>query len=145
MKKKVILPTSLNTIPKAATISSDPEESCFDYINTVFWTSLMSLFRFCFTCFQKTIITSVKTRGTLLTVTMTCPKKHVHKWQSQSIINRIGAGNLLLSASILYSGNTFTRISEMLSSINVVAFSETLYYQIQKTFLYPTLNTVYKL
>ena len=134
--------------------SSDPEESCFDYTNTtpvrepkflVFWTCLMSLFRFCFTCFQKTTITCVKTRGTLITVTMTCPKKHVHKWQSQPIINGMGAGNLLLSASILYSGNTFTRISEMLSSINVVAFSRTLYYQIQKTFLYPTLNTVYKL
>ena len=134
--------------------SSDPEESCFDYTNTtpvrepkflVFWTCLMSLFRFCFTCFQKTTITCVKTRGTLMTVTMTCPKKHVHKWQSQPIINGMGAGNLLLSASILYSGNTFTRISEMLSSINVVAFSRTLYYQIQKTFLYPTLNTVYKL
>ena len=33
----------------------------------------------------------------------------------------------------------------MLSSINVVAFSETLYYKIKKTLLYPTLNTVYKL
>ena len=111
----------------------------------VFWSCLMLLFRFCFTCFQKTTVTSIKTKGSLLIVTMRCAKSHTHKWYSQPIINRIGAGNVILSAAILYSGNTFMRISEMFSSVNLVHFSRTLFYNIQKTLLYPTLNSVYKL
>ena len=76
---------------------------------------------------------------------MRCAKNHTHKWYSQPIINRIVVGNVILSAAILYSGNTFMRISEMFSFVNLVHFSRTLFYNIQKTLLYPTLNSVYKL
>ena len=43
----------------------------------VFWSNL---FRYRFTCKEKTKITSVRTRGTLLVVTMKCHNKHIHKW-----------------------------------------------------------------
>ena len=83
-------------------------------------------------------------RATLLVVHTKCPNKHIHKWQSQPTINGSGAGNMLLSAAILFSGNTYVRISEMFSMLKVQMFSEPMYYKIQKAVLFPKLNTVYK-
>ena len=44
----------------------------------VVWSSLLLTFRYCFTCKEKTKITSVRTRGTLLVVTMKCYNKYIH-------------------------------------------------------------------
>ena len=110
----------------------------------VFWSSLLLLFRYCFTCREKTKITSARTRGTLLVVTMKCHNKHIHTWRSQPIVNKTGAGNILLSGAILYTGNTFKRISEMFDSINIPHFSRTLFDSIQKSLLFPALNSFYK-
>ena len=47
----------------------------------VFWSSLLLLFRYCFTCKQKTKITPVRTRGgTLLVLTMKGHNEHIHTW-----------------------------------------------------------------
>ena len=110
----------------------------------VFWSSLLLLFRHCFNCKEKTKITSVRTRGTVLVVTVKCHNKHIHTWRSQPMINNKGAGNILLSRAIMYTGNTFKRLSEMFDSINIPHFSRTLFYSIQKTLLFPTLNSFYK-
>ena len=92
----------------------------------VFWSCLVTLCQFCFTCFKKTTITKVITRGALLVVKMNCPNNHKHRWTSQPIIKGSGAGNLLLSASILFSGNTYVRIEEMFNIINFLIFSKTI-------------------
>ena len=76
----------------------------------LFWSSLWLLFRYCFTCKKKTKISSVRTRGTLLVVTMKCHNKHIHIWRSQPMVNNTGAGNILLSGAIVYTGNIFKRI-----------------------------------
>ena len=74
---------------------------------------------------------------------MICHNKHIHKWQSQAIVNNTGAGSTPLSGAIPFTGNTFKRISEMFGSINISPFSRTLFYNIQKTLLFPTTNSVY--
>ena len=107
----------------------------------VFYSGLLLLFRYCFTCKEKTKITSVRTRGTLLVVTMKCHNKHTH---THGDPNNTGAGNIILSGAILYTGNTFKRISQMFDSINIPHFSRTLFYIIQKTLLFPSLNSFYK-
>ena len=61
------------------------------------------------------------------------------------MVNNTGAGNILLSGAILYTGNTFKRILEMFDSINIPHFSRTLLYSIQKTLQFPTLNSFYKM
>ena len=60
------------------------------------------------------------------------------------MVNNAGAGNILLPGAILYTGNTFKRILEMFDSINIPHFSRTLFYSIQKTLLFPTLNSFRK-
>ena len=124
--------------------TSQQSDECFE--NTflkepkylAFWSSLLFLFRYCFTFKQKTKITSVRTRGTLLVVTTKCHNKHIHTWRSQPMVNNNGAGNILLSEAILYTGNTFKRISEMFDSINIPHFSRTLFYILQKPLLFST-------
>ena len=44
----------------------------------VFWSSLLLLFRYCFACKEKTKITSVRTRGSILVVIMKCHNKYIH-------------------------------------------------------------------
>ena len=68
----------------------------------------------------------------------------MHTWRSQPMVNNTSAGNILLSETILYTGNTFKRISGLFDSINIPHFSRTLFYSIQKTLLFPTLNSFYK-
>ena len=110
----------------------------------VFWSCLLPLLRYCFTCFAETTITGIKTRGSLISVSTKCKNNHQNVWRSQPVINGYGGGNLLLAASILYSGNTYIRIFEMLKMINVQFFSSTSFYNIQKNILFPVLNLVYK-
>ena len=60
------------------------------------------------------------------------------------MVNKTGAGNIILSGTILYTGNTYKRISGMVDSINIPHFSRTLFYSIQKTLLFPISNSFYK-
>ena len=74
---------------------------------------------------------------------------NIHTWRFQPMVNNAGPGNIPLSAAILYgailyTGNTFKTISEMFHSINIPHFSRTLFCSIQKTLLFPTLNSFYK-
>ena len=90
----------------------------------VFWSSLLLLFRYCFTCKGKTKITSVRTRGTLLVVTMKCHNKHIHTWRSQPMVNNTGAGNILLSGAILYTGIRLKEFQKCLFQSTYPIFQE---------------------
>ena len=93
---------------------------------------------------QSCFIDNVSVKGTLLSIKTICIRNHEIVWKSQPEIKRNAAGNVLLSAAILYSANTFARISEMLKMINVIHFSSSQFFINQKNFLFPTLNTFYK-
>ena len=84
----------------------------------VFWSCLLSLFGFCFTCLSKNFIEKVSVRGTLLYVKTIWKNNHVFEWKSQPKLKNISIGNILLFSSILYSGNTFGQIYEMFKIIN---------------------------
>ena len=51
--------------------------------------------------------------------------------------------NLTLSVAILYSGNAFGRVREMMQITNIAFLGKTLYYKIQKQILFPAVNQVY--
>ena len=50
------------------------------------------------------------------------------------------AGNLLLSAGILFTGNTFSRVCDIASLINLQFFCETEYLRIRDKYLFPVIN-----
>ena len=52
-------------------------------------------------------------------------------------------GNINISAGILFSGNTFQHIKEVMNITNVAFISQSTFYSIQKKLLYPAIHRVY--
>ena len=55
----------------------------------------------------------------------------------------MSTGNINISARILFSGNTFQRIKEIMNIANVALISQSTFYSIQKKLLYPAIHRVY--
>ena len=111
----------------------------------VFWSSLVCLFRVCLSCNAPAVITRVRCQGVMITVHLLCHHNHVTKWCSTPISKGMSVGNLLISASILYSGNTFTSISEMMEICKVAFLGRTCYHKIQRNILFPVVHYIYDL
>ena len=56
----------------------------------------------------------------MIIVDLLCKNQHRTTWRSQPIKNGISTGNINISAGILFSGNTFQRIKEILNIFNEV-------------------------
>jgi len=93
----------------------------------VFESQLMMLFKLCRSCGQKMVELKTSTMGTLFEVNGICPDGHVLHWESQPVVRRIPAGNLLLAAAILLSDQTFTSFANLADVLNLVMFGERCY------------------
>ena len=128
------------------TCSDEEEERNADIRNEkkylVFEYCLLQLLKRCCNCGQEVELNTY-VRGTLLTVKGTCTEGHVLNWQSQPLVKDMGAGNLLLSAAILFCGLTFTRVADMAQLLNLAIFSESYFYRLQKEYLFPVIHTNY--
>jgi len=72
--------------------------------------------------------------GTLLRVTAYCIKGHVIvKWQSQPLIGRMPAGNLLIGAATLFTGQTYGHMQNIAELLNLKFMSHTPFYTMQHT------------
>ena len=111
----------------------------------VFESCLLSLFSQCCKCgLEVELKTSI--RGTLLVVNGSCPNGHDVHWQSQPTVRNMVAGNLLLPAAILFSELTYTTsFANMAGILNVPMISESYFYRIQKSYLYPVIHSAYLL
>ena len=110
----------------------------------VFESCLKLLLTICSICGAAICEWKEKTSGTMLSVTMTCINSHLTCWSSQPLIKNIAAGNLLSSAAILFSANTFSRISQFASFLDLKFFSHTTYYNIQNKYLFPVVNKAWE-
>ena len=64
-------------------------------------------------------------------------------WESQPVVKRKPLGNLLLAASILFTGN-FAAISRLASCFNLQFFSESVFYDTQRKYLFPVVNEAWE-
>ena len=119
------------------------ESPCLDYKFIVFWSKLVLLFRFCFKCGAHACITSTTILGSSLIVNLLCGNGHQPRWESQPFVNGASAGNLLLSACILFTGGTFKRTEEIFKLLNLQCLGKTRYNQIQKEILCPIIHKNY--
>ena len=110
----------------------------------VFESCLKLLLTICSICGAAICERFEKTSGSMLSVRMTCINSHLTCWSSQPLIKNIASGNLLSSAAILFSGNTFSRIAQFASFLNLKFFSHTTYYNIQNKYLFPVVNKAWK-
>ena len=90
----------------------------------VFEDNLTKLFHFCPECQEPIEDLEKAISGTLLTIKYTCLQGHINLWQSQPTINGMSAGNLLLSAAILFSGLTYAKIAHLSEIFNLVILRE---------------------
>ena len=77
----------------------------------LFRSSLEQLLKHCSNCGAVITESGDSTVGSMLVVKMTYINGHRTNWNSQPKINKTPIGNLLLAASILFTGNTFTALN----------------------------------
>ena len=111
----------------------------------VFWQALVVLFQICITCGSSAKVTRHFINGTALIVNILCVNKHKNTWKSQSLINRYYNGNISLSACILFSSNTFTKIQKYFKLAKIPFISESSYYRIQKKYIFPVANEAWQI
>lgn len=112
----------------------------------VFFSAILELFSFCVKCHMPTTV-DTNTVGTHLTVSQKCSSCKYHRtWSSQPNIgiHRIPAGNLLLSAAILYAGASPGQTLRVLNFLSVASISPRTFFRHQKQFLLPTITTVWQ-
>ena len=79
----------------------------------------------------------------MLTVITVCTNGHKNIWRSQPPVKRQWMGNIRLSAAVLFSANTFTKIAEYFRLANVQWLGKTRYYAFQRKYLSGVVNEAY--
>ena len=106
----------------------------------VFWEMRSQLLIFCFKCRKAAHIEKIKVRGSLLEVTLMRVKGHQTQWRSQPVTGMMALGNMLVAASILSTGNTFTRIKEFCDVLSLSIAKMSSFLEIQKKHLFLVIN-----
>ena len=111
----------------------------------VFEDNLLSLFNKCSNCGNTSEITR-KIMGTCIHISQNCLHcSHVNDWYSQPFIkNSMPAGNILLSAAILFSGALPSMAFRMMKFIGCVCPDKRTFFRHQTVFLQPTVMSVWK-
>ena len=110
----------------------------------VFNSNLNNLFKRCQECGDVVIEQKRKTVGSMLSVELVCQSGCKMTWESQPVVKRKPLGNLLLAASILFTGNNFAAISRLASCFNLQFFSESVFYDTQRKYLFPVVNEAWE-
>ena len=109
----------------------------------VFESCLLALFMSCPLCNCK-IDPNILTVGTMVCVTQICGECGYHsKWESQPMIKNVPAGNLLLSAAILFAGAQPTKTLRVLNFLGCAAIKSWTFYEHQRFYLHQAISTVW--
>lgn len=112
----------------------------------IFLSCLLKLLTWCHcpNCGSRDISSSRKTAGSLLTISIMCHSCfQVSSWSSQPFIGNIPAGNILLSASILFAGAIPSKVLRVLNHLNVETISPRTFFRHQKNILLPIIRKVW--
>ena len=123
------------------------EENCGDLHDErkfiVFESKLKELFSQCVhcpNCGREVKNVTLKTKGSLATIeNLGCCEKPL-RWQTQPFVSSMAAGNLLLSAGILFTGNDYGNFANVAKASNIQFFSERNFNFTQKKYLFPIVN-----
>ena len=110
----------------------------------VFESSLLQLFTNYTSCHSGCHGKIAYRKGTFIAIKQSCTHcGHERTWASQPRIRNIPAGNILLSASILYSGATPGKVLRMMSHMRVACISDKTFYYHQNRYLEPSIVDVW--
>ena len=80
------------------------------------------------------------TTGTMVNYRLGYLKGHDYTWWSQPVVNRAPLGNMLLSGAILFSGPSYTGVSDMAQCLGLLFLSHSSYHENQKTTFFPMIK-----
>ena len=108
---------------------------------------LLQLFKFCSSCGSPVLQQLVKCRivGSLINVSYECLSRCSVTWSAQDLIpkTKIPSGNLALTAGTLLSGNTYTTLSEIAQTANMLCVHKSAFYKLQTDFVSPAISELY--
>ena len=129
-----------------STMESDdsmPAEKRSTYL--VFESALLILFSTCFFCRSPFSTIEKWTLGSLLRIKQICSQCNgSFTWDSQPYIGKVPAGNVLISAAILYTGSLPAKALRMFKNLNCSTITRKTFFRHQKKYLQPTINTVWE-
>lgn len=86
---------------------------------------------------------TLKTKGSLATIENLGWCEKPLQWQMQPFVSSMAAGNLLLSAGILFTGNSYGSVASLVKATNIQFFSERSYNETQTSYLFPIVDKMY--
>ena len=111
----------------------------------MFRSHLLSLFTTCRSCHQLCTSKVTQQIGTFISIKQICFHcGHEWSWHSQPFIKDRPAGNILLSAAILFSGSTPTKVFHLMNFLRVACFTDRTFYIHQTEYLEPAVISVWK-
>ena len=131
--------TTQSTLYEETTSGSEPEsdlsvEKQQTYL--VFESALLLLFSICFMCRSTYISIEKFTRGSFLCVKQICNNcNNKYVWESQPYVGKVPAGNIRISAAILYTGSLPAKALRIFSSLNCATITRKTFFRHQKAFL----------
>ena len=110
----------------------------------VFRSHLLSLFTACRSCHQLCTGEVAQQMGTFISIKQACSHcGHVWMWNSQPLIKNTPTGNILLSAAVLFSGSTPTKVLHFLNCLRVACITDRTFYLHQRQYLEPSVQSVW--
>ena len=104
----------------------------------------MLLFSISFMCRSTYISIEKFTRGSFLCIRQICShRSNTYVWESQPYVGKIPAGNIMISAAILYTGLLPAKALRVFSSLNCATFTKKTFFRHQKAFLPLAINCIW--
>lgn len=104
----------------------------------------MELFLYCPVCSHHCSV-NWHVIGTFVSVSQQCSScDFSRRWHSQPMIGQLPAGNIHLSASILFTGGSFSKVDKVLAAMKVESISSATFYDHARRFLQPTILTLWR-
>ncbi len=107
---------------------------------------LMELFQKCNICgdIMSEPHQQIKTSGSRIKISWKCNNGHSGDWESCPNVRGMAENNLLTAAATLFTGKTYSQISEWASLLNIQLPQKTTYYSIQSSYLIPVIEKAYR-
>ncbi|XP_063060604.1 uncharacterized protein LOC134453783 [Engraulis encrasicolus] len=110
----------------------------------VFEEQLKQLLQRCLKCgslIAQEDMRELQNEGSQFTVELTCANSCCYRWQSQPSLSKTkGKGNLLLAASIFFSGIHFAKFHRFCLNMNLQSICEDTYSTLRKRFVFPAVE-----
>lgn len=114
----------------------------------VFEDQLKQLLQRCLKCGSLVVQEDMKellNEGSQLTLELTCNNNCSYRWQSQPPMSGTkGKGNLLLTASVFFSGIHFAKFERFCNNMNLKTISEDTYSGLRKRFVFPVIEKMWE-